>query len=256
MRQPTIIVLAAMLGIVGCADDPSPGEQPAACVAAAHDAYQFPLRPGRPEWSLLTTFDEMLAATQVPADVLDSISTEGLLDTIIASPLLYVVSRAYGNLQMGFERATDSFNALSALLGRPDAGRVLLDRYRALDASAVSTAMPLDALGALDATISNVEMLLARPEILDGLDDAERAEIVAQGISKALAKGEHPDIYGFQGRATSAFAVGHALRKVAKASADPGGAWVSAFLDGQDWSSHDAIDEVLFHGQRFIAQGK
>lgn len=52
------------------------------------EPYQFPIVPGSPVWETFTTHQDMLDATQVPDNVLESLSTTALIRTVMDYPLL------------------------------------------------------------------------------------------------------------------------------------------------------------------------
>ena len=73
------------------------------------DAYDFPIKPGTPEWAALKSHEEMLQVCQVPESILQEMSTEGLIETCLNYPL-YWEWLAYSNLQQGFETVASRFS--------------------------------------------------------------------------------------------------------------------------------------------------
>ena len=51
------------------------------------DAYVFPIQPGSDAWRAFMQHTDMVAATQVPLKTLQSMSTEGLIETVLSYPL-------------------------------------------------------------------------------------------------------------------------------------------------------------------------
>lgn len=49
--------------------------------------YNWPLRPGMPEWKDLKTHDEMLEALKIPAKTLQKMTTKNLALTCLSYPL-------------------------------------------------------------------------------------------------------------------------------------------------------------------------
>ena len=62
------------------------------------DLYDFPIKPGTEEWKAMVSHDEMLKACQVPELVLQKMSTEGLVETVLNYPL-YGDMKAHNSLQ-------------------------------------------------------------------------------------------------------------------------------------------------------------
>ena len=93
------------------------------------DAYDYPIKPGMAEWEKLNSSDEMDSVLQIPEAILHSISTEGLIETVLNYPM-------FGNLyfiddyQQSFDLLEENFNGFQELLNRTDAGRLLFDRYK------------------------------------------------------------------------------------------------------------------------------
>ncbi len=81
--------------------------------------WQYPIQPGSEEWRSMDILDavEML---DVPDYVVDQMTTQALLETVVTYPLL---SNVYGfdSTSMGFDLMRTSFYALDALMDRNDA---------------------------------------------------------------------------------------------------------------------------------------
>ena len=52
-----------------------------------HDAYIYPINGGTPRWQAFTTHDEMLKACQIPEGILSTMSTSGLVETVLNYPI-------------------------------------------------------------------------------------------------------------------------------------------------------------------------
>jgi hypothetical protein len=100
------------------------------------DAYDFPIKPGTDAWRAFNSHQEMLNACQIPESILQNMSTSGLVETVMNYPLLSDML-AFDNIQEGFNSVASSFNGLSTLLQRNDAGTVLLTKYRVMDPAAI-----------------------------------------------------------------------------------------------------------------------
>jgi hypothetical protein len=175
------------------------------------DAYRFPVVPGTPEWETLETHSDMLRATQIPQEVLDRMSTGGLIETVLNYPLLGDFL-AYDNLQHGFDQVTLYFNGLQSLLSREDAGRELLTKYRAMDPTAINPDWSIEQQGEYDHLFTYLEMLLAQHSILGSLSSSERRDLMVEASSKARLKAQRADIYGQFGMERTALIMGRALQ--------------------------------------------
>jgi hypothetical protein len=84
------------------------------------EAYQYPVVPGMEEWKKLKSLPEMAVACQVPEDILGSMTTEALIETVVNYPL-FINLFAYENKKTGLEHVKGYFNGLQELYERDDA---------------------------------------------------------------------------------------------------------------------------------------
>lgn len=124
MRNP-LPFLCLGIFFLACQEE----EVPPVCIPynppSGLDTYTFPLRPGMPEWEILTG-TEKYEVTQIPSSVLQVISTEGLVETLVTHPSLSAIL-AFNSLQQGIDNITRNFNGLQELGRRPDAGTIMLN---------------------------------------------------------------------------------------------------------------------------------
>lgn len=92
------------------------------------DTYKYPILPGTDEWKTLSSLEEKVNACQIPQKNLKSISTEGLLETLLNYPLIcdYIF---FDNLQNGFNRVKTENNGFAELYNREDVFDVITERY-------------------------------------------------------------------------------------------------------------------------------
>lgn len=172
-------------------------------------AYEFPTRPGTARWAALPTHDDMLRATQLPAGVAESMSTEALVTTVLDYPLL-LDALTFNSVQHGIDTVAGRFNGLAELLARPDAGTVLLRRYRHFDARVPAKASELEA-GDHTVAAWKLEMLLAQPEVLGTLTATQLEAVLRTGLAKFEAKEADASFYGKAGLEPTAALLGRAL---------------------------------------------
>ena len=110
-----------------------------AATSAQNTTWSYPVKPGSAEWAAFQSHDEMLAACQIPADVLKSVTTEDLVEICMDYPLIFD-AYAYDNLPEGIEKLSAEFYGdcnrwyiqpngnradLSVYLGNEDTGGML-----------------------------------------------------------------------------------------------------------------------------------
>lgn len=114
--------------LFGCSDDPKNDDIISCEIPNCEDAYDYPIKPGTDEWKQLKTHDEMVAACQIPDDILNNMSTEGLIESVLNNPLLGDMY-FYNIPQEGFNSFHDNFSSVQVLMQRSDLAEKLLDRY-------------------------------------------------------------------------------------------------------------------------------
>lgn len=100
------------------------------CEYPIEEPYDFPLRPGVPEWNDLETEEERINALQVPEAILKCLTDEALLQTCIEYPLfMYLFASSSIDPSFGFGELVDDFNGLREFYSRKCIEKVLLCRY-------------------------------------------------------------------------------------------------------------------------------
>jgi hypothetical protein len=217
------------------------------------DAYDFPVQPGTEEWRQLASRVEMLAAVQIPQDVLDNMSTAGLVETVLSYPL-------YGDLfahyfhQAGIEAIQQDFNGLSTLLTRPDAGTLLLDRYHMIDINEVQEKATLIEQGEFVTRVKYLEIILTQPEILAQLSAEERILLLQEAMVKRDEKFALHTYYGYTGLEPTALLAGRILQLEGYLlDADP---IVVRFLEDSTYTNDSqlalAINTIFAEADRFL----
>ena len=179
--------------------------------ASASDGYDYPVKGGTEEWRAFQTHDEMLKACQIPEDILNSMSTSGLVETVLEYPL-YGDMRVYNTIQQGFEAVASQFNGLPELLNRKDAGTELLAIYSKMDPLDIEDNWGDVQKGAYTFSIADVEILLAQNRILDNLSRIQLEDLIAEARLKYTAKRQSA-IYGPTGQGYSIWLMGKALQR-------------------------------------------
>lgn len=94
-----------------------------------HEAYEYPILPGTDEWKSFTSLDEKISAVQIPTNIMESMDTQALFETILNYPMLgdlYI----FGDISQGFAALKSRCNGIPELLSRPDALDVIYEAYQ------------------------------------------------------------------------------------------------------------------------------
>jgi len=159
----------------------------ASVVYKSSDAYQYPIKPGTKEWKLIVGHDERVKACQIPESVLKTMSTAGLVETVLTYPH-YGDMRAYDTLQKGFGYMSSGFNGFQELFARKDSGTVLLERYKAMDPAVFRKGFASAERGRSIWDFENVEILLVQNAIIAGLTEVQRQDLRREALLKSKIK--------------------------------------------------------------------
>lgn len=138
---------------------------------------------------------EIVAAMQIPVDILKHMPTSDLVKTCLDYPL-YPDIVFYDSPQKGMDALIAQFNGLEELMKRKDAGAELLRAYCTTDPQDLDASLSSDRLGAFTMRIDYLELLLAQEPVLETLDREQRAALVEESVRKLESKMNFPDIYG------------------------------------------------------------
>ena len=113
------VFLAAVLPAF--ASDTSP-----ASIFTIDEAYQYPVLPGTKEWQNLDTLEDKIEACHVDEELLASMTTSALLETVLTYPL-FINIYAFGSVEAGMENMSLYFPGITLLAAREDANDCLLE---------------------------------------------------------------------------------------------------------------------------------
>lgn len=90
--------------------------------------YDFPIAPGDEEWKDFLTTEDMIAATQVPEEILHKMTTSALIKTMLYNP--FILGFQYSNDSFyAFEMLEKNFNVFEELQTRVDYKEELIKLY-------------------------------------------------------------------------------------------------------------------------------
>jgi hypothetical protein len=122
--------------------------------------WDYPVKPGMPEWAELKNSGEKIAACQIPEEILNSLSTECLTKICLQYPLIYDMF-AFNSKNIGFDAFFENFNGIRELYNRETVLNELLKQYHKLinEISPLSGSYPTEEFVFIR-SISVLEMLL------------------------------------------------------------------------------------------------
>jgi hypothetical protein len=142
-------------------------------------------------WATFTTFEEQMAACQVPKKVLKNLSTEALVLTCMDFPLAFTYS-AHNNPMLGIKVLLDGFNGLQELQTRADAAEALIAYYASIDIDKVA-ASESDAIGI--GVLGYLELVMASNWIPSLYEPPYVSALMSTLQEQYAALLSHPDVF-------------------------------------------------------------
>lgn len=170
-------------------------------------SWDYPLRPGMPEWKYLNSYHEMIKACQIPSDILTSISTDQLIDLCTNYPLVLSIL-GFNSILDGFGKYEKDFNGFQELLRREDVATILVNKYKSEDLLKVEPELALfkDKFG-FAMKLSMMELFLCHEQILSKLDHTQKVDLINELQYKKFQKYNSDPVYGALGLQTISLAI-------------------------------------------------
>ena len=158
------------------------------------DMYEFPVR-GHEEWWQLTV-EQRIAALQIPDVVLETISTEGLLETCLAYPYLINVIFC-DDYQQGFEGLTAEFNGFREIFKRSDMMNVLIEKYKNFPLEVKDIRLLQESeQGGFSFRHFVLELMLAQDAVFKNLSAEQEEQLFVLTLEHKQMRQDYSDIFG------------------------------------------------------------
>lgn len=169
MRVPLYFIILVFT-LTGC--DKIPEDVPDDnCQAFEYsDTYQYPIVPGTEDWKSLGSTVDKYTACLIPDQVLTTISTEGLLESLLNHPMIDFIF-AFDNRQDGFDQSKTFIPGIGILYNKSDIFSVILDRYQKMDLDCKAYYPPYTDV--LELAFPLFEIFLVQDEFIENLDSTE-----------------------------------------------------------------------------------
>lgn len=149
--------------------------------AQTSNVWEYPIRPGSPEWENSKTLAERLSLYNIPVSLLNTMTTEDLVKTCLNYPELRMIFTR-NSLQKGYEFLKGQFNSFRELEKRTDAGKYLLSSYLEKRHDDVSLITDLVDQGRFMSSILYIEIILSQESIINNMAETEQILLKNQTI--------------------------------------------------------------------------
>lgn len=216
--------------------------------------YNYPIKPGTEAWKKLKSHDDMINICQIPDNLIQQMNTQELLESCLKYPLLFDMY-AYDNPKIGFDEMSKNFNGFISLKKRSDAGSIILEGYKRINAESVTTFKSEGDKGEFTMHLSAIEILIANDDILKQLKQNHKKEILKEILRKNHGKEQYKDIFGALGKLTLVYTASKILDTMNDSiwesyKADNQNA--KLFSDRMILSDQDVLINVLLNVQRIL----
>ena len=172
--------------------------------------YDFPVKPGTPEWERLQTYKEKLNAYNIPDKLLAVMNTGDLVQTCLNYPEFRLIMTR-NSLQQGYDYLKTIFNGFSELEKRSDAGAELIKEYKKFNPAEIRSYDTPVKRGEFAFKITYVEILLAQKPMLSGLDKTSKKELIKTVVFNYEIIKKMPENYATFGLLTPTLMLGRLL---------------------------------------------
>gem|GEM_PF-1033844 len=192
-RMKILIFTILLIVFWGCKKDELVIQQGECIPFHISDTYKYPIVPGTEDWKALQSLTEMVQACQIPNKELKSISTEGLLETLLNYPLILDYG-AFNQQQDGFERIKSENNGFNELYGRTDLFDVIFERYELMSLNCDENLYPpfiSEIPTPIQISFQTIEFFIIQDELLNEINSNQRIQIFESVFDKLQEKKEH-----------------------------------------------------------------
>lgn len=130
------------------------------------------------QWDALEDAVQMREVSQIPADILETVSTDELV-LYCMNYNLFIDFMLFDTMQDGMENVRSDYNGIRELMTRPDAAESLIRLYKLYD---LDEQKARDSVGCI--RLCYLEAMLCMPEILNSLTAKQAKELAAACAQK------------------------------------------------------------------------
>lgn len=218
-------------------------------------SWDFPIKPGSKEWLSIPDFEKRLALLDIPANILQKISTEELVKTCLNYPEFGLIFTR-NDLQSGYNYIRSMFNGFRELETRSDAGKALTKIYANYKPDGFDLNLPDVEVGRFVFKFNYIELLLAQTEIQNKLNLGDLKELMTICSQKYKSKKALQKYYGGIGLETTVLIIARQQsKKLATTKMKYGGQKIDVFISNLSFDTIDFLDDVVTENDKILSDG-
>jgi len=207
--------------------------------------WDYPIKPGTPEWKTLKTKKQMVDACQIPLDILNNLSTKDLVTISLNYPLFNDYLE-YDDERMGICMIIRRFNGLKELSQREDGITEIIKAYLNFPILDQLQKDPNHKDYHTPYKLPFLELVLCDDLFLNKLDDEKLEELRKITLKKYTDKLKNPDVYStlFNLKKTMLLTVSIIYRQNIQTLSQEQKDSISFFIKGYKNCSYDLLTEI------------
>lgn len=146
------------------------------------DKYNYPIKPGTPEWNNIRSTDSLFLVSQIPDPILKRISTDALVQSCIENPLK-LFQFAFSSRIQGRDELFRRLNCFQELIKRPDGAVRLFERYKLMEPCCIERMTDAER-GDYSLLFYYTEILLTKDSVINQLNTIQKKQLTASIIEK------------------------------------------------------------------------
>jgi hypothetical protein len=157
-------------------------------------SYQYPTLIGSQEWKKFKSLNEKSSACQIPDQVLDTISTEGLIWTCLNYPMFSNIF-AFNDLQTGFNSVNSYFNGIEELYSRDNSIKELLSLFYRINPDEFKNEWTPEDKGGFALLLIWFELLISEHVMIANLSNNDADKAIQDCMQKLSIKSVYPVLF-------------------------------------------------------------
>lgn len=173
--------------------------------------YSYPVIRGSAEWNKITVYDEFRRISQIPEDIVKTLTTNALLESILNYPLIGDVF-VFETFQKGVDKLKENFTAFNSLIQRDDLNDILLRKYEELSSKDI-TSMTQYSKGENSAKMSFIEVIIVAYNTSRELEGHDDKKLITELLKVLNKKKANPSVYALFSLSTNAWAINRIMQR-------------------------------------------
>jgi len=169
-------------------------------------SWDYPLKPGTQDWSLLHNQRSKVQACQIPDDILTTLSSDDLIVLYLKYPLLFNIL-SFSTLHKGMDKQNLNFNGYNELTSSSNEPHLPFYRHLNISPDNFDPNWTSIRKGSFAFNIISLELILSQNEILQKLTYTDKKLLLTDAITKLDVKRKYVQVHDYLGLKSSCYLI-------------------------------------------------